>query len=352
MNLCVLLGGFSAERDVSLASGLRMAEALRTKGHAVTCVDPASGPLTAAQEQALLAGGVGTRPPSREQLQALASRERDPGAERAQGIDPAIATWPAVRGADVVVLALHGGQGEDGSLQALLDMAGIRYTGSGHLASAIAMDKQLSKILFRAAGVRTADWLMAPAPDAPEADGFAERVVSTLGLPVVVKPSKQGSSVALTVVKRVEQLAPAIAEAFVYDDEVLVEAFVPGRELTVGLLGPDEALPVFEIKPKNEIYDYECKYTAGMAEEGVAELPDALAAEIREQARLAYRALKLGGCARVDFRLTEAGEAYCLEANTLPGMTGLSLVPQAAAAAGLLFPDLCERIVGLARRGG
>lgn len=351
MNLCVLLGGFSAERDVSLASGLRMAEALRTKGHAVTCVDPATGPLTAEQERALLAGGVGTRPPSREQLQALASRERD-GAQRVEGIDPAIVTWPAVRGADVVVLALHGGQGEDGSLQALLDMAHVRYTGSGHLASAIAMDKQLSKILFRAAGVRTADWLMAPAAGSPEAEGFAERAVAALGLPVVVKPSKQGSSVALTVVKRVEQLAPAIAEAFVYDDEVLVEAFVAGRELTVALLGPDEALPVFEIKPKHEIYDYECKYTPGMADEGVAELPAALAAEIQAQARLAYRALKLGGCARVDFRLTEAGEPYCLEANTLPGMTGLSLVPQSAAAAGLLFPDLCERIVGLARRGG
>jgi D-alanine-D-alanine ligase len=347
VNICLLLGGFSAERDVSLASGLRIAEALRTQGHTVTCVDPAEGALSREREAAHLAAGVGSTPPSLEQLGAL----RD----GAGSIPPALAEWPEVRGADVVFLALHGGQGEDGTLQALLDLAGVRYTGSGHLGSALAMDKHLSKVLFRAADVGTADWLMATHPDdggaSPRSRAhFAEEVERTLGLPVVVKPSKQGSSVALSVVREREALDAAIALAFRYDDEVMVEQFVPGRELTVGVLG-DAALPVLEIIPKSGIYDYEAKYTPGMAEEKVAELGDGTRARLEEQALRAFRALKLRGCARIDFRMDELGNVYCLEANTLPGMTRLSLIPQAAAAAGILFPALCERIVGLAGRG-
>jgi D-alanine-D-alanine ligase len=158
--------------------------------------------------------------------------------------------------------------------------------------------------------------------------------------------------VGLTVVKTPEALAGAIDTAFEFDDEVMIERFIPGRELTVGILG-EQALPVGEIIPKHEIYDYECKYTAGMAEEV---FPAALSAEqtsrIQELARRAFAALKLSGCARIDFRLSsEDGEFYCLEANTLPGMTQLSLIPQAAAAAGIGFPELCERIVHLALAG-
>ena len=351
MNITVLLGGFSAERDVSLASGLRMAEALRTRGHTVTCVDPAEGPLSRDREAAHLAAGVGTRPPSLEQLGKLGGG--------AGSIPPALAEWRDVKGADVVLLALHGGQGEDGTVQALLDLAGVRYTGSGHLGSALAMDKHLSKVLFRAADVGTADWLMAPTPaEIARGNGglrrsrerFAEEVDHALGMPVVVKPSKQGSTVGLTVVRDPAQLDAALDLAFRYDDEVMVEQFVAGRELTVGVLG-DLALPVLEIIPKNEIYDYEAKYTPGMAEEKVAELGDSTRARLEEQALRAFRALKLRGCARIDFRMDELGNVYCLEANTLPGMTALSLIPQAAAAAGILFPELCERIVQLAGRG-
>jgi len=163
-----------------------------------------------------------------------------------------------------------------------------------------------------------------------------------------VKPSKQGSTVGLSIVKQEADLAPAIAEAFEHDDEVMIEQFIAGRELTVGILG-GEALPVGEIIPKHEIYDYECKYTAGMAEEI---FPAPLTAEqttaVQAQARQAFAALKLGGCARIDFRMSAAGEFYCLEANTLPGMTATSLIPQAAAAAGIPFPELCERIALLA----
>jgi D-alanine-D-alanine ligase len=273
---------------------------------------------------------VGTEPPSPDALRGL-----DGGKLR----DDLIA-MPEIRDAEVVFLALHGGQGEDGTVQALLDMAGVRYTGSGHLASALAMDKDLSKTLFRAAGVQTADWLMAPQPGA--------LVEQSLGLPVVVKPSKQGSTVGLSIVRDMVDLDAAVAEAFRYDDEVMIERFIAGRELTVGVIG-DEALPVGEIKPLKEIYDYECKYTAGMAvEEFPANLSQDATNKLREQSLRAFRALKLRGYARVDFRLDARGECFCLEANTLPGMTALSLIPQGAAAAGMGFEELCERIVQLA----
>jgi D-alanine-D-alanine ligase len=247
---------------------------------------------------------------------------------------------------DVLFLALHGGQGEDGTLQALLDLTRVPYTGSGHLASALAMDKDLSKKLFRAAGVPTADWLMAPAS--------VDEVRSALGFPVIVKPSKQGSTVGLTLVKQPNMLPAAIEEAFQFDDEVMIEQFIAGRELTVGILG-DEALPVGEIIPKHEIYDYECKYTAGMAEERFpADLSPSETAIIQALARRAFDALKLRGYARIDFRMATDGTFFCLEANTLPGMTQLSLIPQAAAASGIGFGELCERIVRLAldQRGG
>ncbi len=333
MRITVLLGGTSSERDVSIASGLRVADALRSRGHSVTAVDTVRGALTPAEEQAVLAGPVmKTLPPEQGALASLSS-ETLPATVRGLG---------AQRGADVVFIGLHGGQGEDGTLQALLDLTGIPYTGSGHLASALAMDKDLSKRLFRDAGVRTADWLMAPAHD--------DEIVAKLGLPVIVKPSKQGSTVGLTLVKQRADLQPAIVEARKFDDEVMIEQFIAGRELTVGILG-DVALPVGEIIPKHEIYDYECKYTPGMArEEFPARLSAVEAGTVQEQALLAFKALKLSGCARIDFRMMKDGTFYCLEANTLPGMTELSLIPQAAAAAGITFPELCDRIVQLALR--
>jgi D-alanine-D-alanine ligase len=339
VKLTVLLGGTSAERDVSIASGLRMAGALRERGHAVTAVDPASGVV----DLDALRRGVGAAPPTPEELERL----------RAGGFAATLLSLPAIREADVVVLGLHGGHGEDGTIQAMLDLAGVRYTGSGHLASALAMDKDLSKHLFRAAGVRTADWVMATADQEPRTRlRLIEEAARTLGLPVVVKPSKQGSTVGLTVVKRAEELEAAVREAFRHDDEVMLERFVPGRELTVGILG-GAALPVGEIIPRKEIYDYECKYTPGMAvEEFPARLEPAVAADLQAQAQRAFRALKLRGCARIDFRLSPDGESHCLEANTLPGMTETSLIPQAAAAAGLSFADLCERLVQLALEGG
>jgi D-alanine-D-alanine ligase len=258
-------------------------------------------------------------------------------------------TLKALPQADVLFLALHGGQGEDGTLQALLDLTGVPYTGSGHMASALAMDKDLSKHLFRAAGVPTADWLMAPAT--------VDEVRTALGFPVIVKPSKQGSTVGLSIVKKPEELQAAIDAAFEHDDEVMIEQFIAGRELTVGILG-DVALPVGEIIAKHEIYDYECKYTPGMAvEEFPARLSDEETQTVQTLAKQAFVALKLRGYARIDFRMTSDSKFFCLEANTLPGMTQTSLIPQAAAAAGISFPELCDRIVQIAleqrqQRGG
>jgi D-alanine-D-alanine ligase len=343
VKIVVLMGGTSAERDVSIASGLRIADALRSRGHTVTTVDTARGILQPAEEKVLLAGPVmKTAPPDVQTLARMNAR-----------VPATLSSMPAT---DAVFLALHGGQGEDGTIQALLDLTGVPYTGSGHLASALAMDKDLSKELFRAAGVATPDWLMCPRGwktlDERQRGEFVSSVAQQLGMPVIVKPSKQGSTVGLSLVRETATLPAAIDEAFQYDDEVMAEEFIAGRELTVGILG-DTPLPVGEIIPVHEIYDYECKYTAGMAREIFpADLEEAESRELQRLALVAFRALKLRGYARIDFRMSPQRGFFCLEANTLPGMTELSLIPQAAAAAGISFPALCERIVQLAFNDG
>src|SRR3954465_6821507 len=342
--ITLFLGGTSSERDVSLASGVRIAAALRERGYQVRTVDPAVGPLTQDEEKRILAGGVKVAPPSEDELRKMAR----------ESLPRLVKNIPSPQEADVVFLGLHGGYGEDGTIQALLDVVGVPYTGSGHLASAIAMDKDVSKHLFKNADVPTAEWILLNQSSWKSAAAdFGKTAIKRLGLPLIVKPSKQGSTVGLSIVKQAGELSAAIDEAFKFDDEVLVERFIAGRELTVCVIG-GEALPVGEIIPKHEIYDYECKYTPGMAvEEFPAKLSKAEAARIQDFARRAFAALKLRGCARIDFRMSSTdGEFYCLEANTLPGMTGTSLAPQAAAAAGISFPELCERIVRLALEGG
>src|SRR3989454_2486288 len=339
MRVTVLTGGATAERAVAFASASQIVAALRSRGHDVSVVDTAGGLLDERGERELLGAAVGTAPPAVDQLAAREQRMLSEG----------LAELPAVRDADVLFLAVHGGQLEGGTLQAVLDVIGVPYTGSGPLASALAMDKDLSKRLFRAAGVPVPAWFMAPV--APE------DVTTALGWPVIVKPSKQGSTVGLTLVKNAKGLDAAVALAAGYDDEVMVEQFIPGRELTVGVLG-DVPLPVGEIIPKHELFDYECKYTPGMSEEIFpAKLDTTLTRQLQELALTAHRALKLGGYSRIDFRLSPDGDIFCLEANTLPGMTRVSLLPKAAQAAGIEFPELCERICRLAReqdgrRGG
>jgi D-alanine-D-alanine ligase len=330
MRVTVLTGGTSAERDVALASAVQVVAALRACGHEVAVVDTARGYVPESEEPSLH-GTVGTRPPAIEELRSL---------ERGLLLS-GLGNIPVVRKADVLFLALHGGRGEDGTLQALLELIGVPYTGSGRLGSAMAMDKDISKRLFRQAGVPTPEWLMAPVTES--------RAAAALGWPMVVKPSKQGSTVGLTVVKGADELKPALTLARRYDDEVMLERFVPGRELTVGIL-EGRALVPGEIIPRHEIFDYECKYTPGMSEEIFpAELPAEMADRCGKLALLAHEALKLGGYSRVDFRLTPQGELFCLEVNTLPGMTATSLLPQAARAVGIEFPELCDRICRIAR---
>jgi len=334
VRVAILTGGTSSERDVALASGLQVAAALRERGHGVSMVDLATGYVPAEREAALLPGGVGREPPPPEQLQALQRGMLTAG----------LGEVPALRQAEVVFLALHGGPGENGTVQALLDVIGVPYTGSGRLASALAFDKDLAKHVLRDVGVRVPDWTMAPAD--------AASVAVLPGFPCVVKPSNEGSSVGLSLVRDPGNLGAAITLASRYDTEVMIEAYVPGRELTVGILG-ERALPVIEIVAKHELFDYECKYTPGMAEEFPAELPAALADRLCEAALTAHRALKLGGYSRIDFRADANGDIFCLEANTLPGMTANSLIPKAARAAGMSFPELCESICRLAlARGG
>jgi D-alanine-D-alanine ligase len=325
MKIAVLFGGTSEERDVSIASAAQIIPVLRSLGHEVVAVDTAAGRLSPPDERKLLESRVAPAPPSDQSMATLRSGALT---NPATAIDP--------RAIDVVFLALHGGAGEDGRIQAMLDLAGLRYTGSNHIASAAAMDKDLSKRLFRAAGVPTADWLMAPAS--------ADEVVRTLGLPVVVKPNKQGSTVGLTVVREATQLAPALDLARRYDDEVMIERFVPGREFTVGILD-GRALPVGEIIAPGEVFDYQSKYQVGGAREVFpADLPPAEASTLQKHALAAHRALKLGAYSRVDFRRDAQGGFWCLEANSLPGMTATSLLPQAARAAGIDFSTLLARI--------
>ncbi|HEY4214368.1 MAG TPA: D-alanine--D-alanine ligase [Steroidobacteraceae bacterium] len=325
MKIAVLFGGTSEERDVSIASAAQIIPALRDLGHEVLAVDTATGRLTAEAEKKLLTAGVAPEPPSGSMLAGMR--------ESALSLTT---NAPDIRDVDVVFLALHGGAGEDGRIQAVLDLAGLAYTGSNHIASATAMDKDLSKRLFRAAGVPTADWLMAPV--------LAHDVSETLGWPVVVKPNKQGSTVGLSIVRKAADLNAAIELAQRYDNEVMVERFVPGRELTVGILDR-QALPVGEIIVKGEVFDYQAKYQKGGAREVFpADLPAEAADHLQQLALLAHDALKLGVYSRVDFRMDPDGRFWALEANTLPGMTATSLLPQAAKVAGIDFPKLCERI--------
>ncbi|HEX6265266.1 MAG TPA: D-alanine--D-alanine ligase, partial [Burkholderiales bacterium] len=301
-------------------------------------VDTARGVLRGEEETKLLEAGVSPLPPGRGELDVLRT-----------GDIAALLRAPEMAGVDVAFLALHGGAGEDGTLQAMLDLTGIPYTGSGMLGSAIAMDKDIAKRLMLSAGVPTPEWLMAPATVAD--------VAEVVGWPAVVKPSKQGSTVGLTVVKDPKDFDDAVAEAFRYDDEVMIERFIPGRELTVPVLGEDP-LPVGEIIAQHEIFDYECKYQPGMAEEIFpADLTGAQVVTVQMLALKTHRALKLQGYSRVDFRLDADNTFWCLEANTLPGMTAASLFPKGAAAAGIPFPEVCERIceIGIeehARRRG
>ncbi|HTG81837.1 MAG TPA: D-alanine--D-alanine ligase [Geobacteraceae bacterium] len=292
----VLMGGLSAEREVSLKSGAAVHTALLARGYDAVAID------------------VG-----RDAAQVLARES-----------------------VEVAFICLHGRLGEDGAVQGLLEVMGIPYTGSGVMASALAMNKIFAKTVFAANGLTVAPYRVLRRGEAldPARLGFS--------LPVVIKPSQEGSSVGVSIVKDKTGIGPALAEAFRYDDEALVEQFIKGREIQVGILA-DRAVGAIEIVPKKEFYDFEAKYTAGMAEHILpAPLDAPLYEKVLREGERAHAALGCSGYSRVDFLVTEAGECFLLEVNTLPGMTALSLLPEIAGGAGIGFEELVERIIASA----
>lgn len=330
MRIAVLMGGTSDERVVSLSSGVQVARALREAGHEVVAVDTVRGVLGKREEELLRQEGVRPAPPTVEELRGLD-----------EGNTVALARDPALGPIDVFFVALHGGSGEDGTVQALLDVAGVTYTGSDRLGCSLAMDKEVSKRLFRDAGIPTPIW-MTGTPT-------AEEVERRLGLPVIVKVASGGSSLRLVLAHDRAELEGAIEESRTWSDVVLFEQYHTGRELTVGVVG-GRAMPVGEIIPAHEIFDYECKYQPGLAEEIFpADVPTELAQRVQRLAVQAHAALRLRDYSRIDFMVDAEGVPWCLEANACPGMTANSLLPKAARAAGLSFPQLCDRIAGLAR---
>lgn len=339
MNIIVLTGGTSAERNVSLASGKAIAKALKESGHKVKVIDPIFGnqqPDVMRIFEGTLK--IGEEFPSAKELKAYSNKK----------VLECIYS-DLFDNTDIVFLGLHGKFGEDGRIQSLLEMRGVKYTGSGVTSSAMAMDKDVSKIIFEYNNIPTARWFMINKGN-HEVLKVDESIKLKMGYPAVIKPNDEGSTVGLSIVQPdVEdiQLGNALNGAFEYSDRVMVEQFIEGRELTVGILG-DRALPVVEIKPKDGFYDYEHKYTSGMTEYICpADLPEKLANELQEKSLLAHNALGCRAYSRVDFRLNSKGEYFCLEVNTLPGMTELSLVPKAAKSAGISFGDLLNEIIEL-----
>lgn len=337
MDIVVLAGGLSPERDVSLSSGAKIANALIKKGHRVLLADVFTGvDEVSTFDEAFYKYHKDeysyTVPSEEPDLEALKGDRHDLIGENILSI---------CESADVSFLGLHGAIGENGQLQAVLDTHGIRYTGSGYAGSCIAMDKAVSKELMSFHNVLTPKWEVFSAKNISSADIHIK-------VPCVIKPLGCGSSVGVSIVNEESQLDKAIEYVKKYEDKLMVEEKILGREFSVGVLD-GEALPVIEIIPKAGFYDYKNKYQAGLTEEICpAALTDEQRDKMQNAAIKVHEILRLGSYSRVDFILDDKGDAYCLEANTLPGMTPTSLLPQEAKACGISYEDLCEKIVQLA----
>ncbi|MEW6508541.1 MAG: D-alanine--D-alanine ligase [Bacteroidota bacterium] len=324
LNVALLVGGTSPEREVSKASGKSILKALLDLGYNVKVIDPAYGLIQPKEEYKFFEEKDFSEISNKNQLEAINSTLLD--------------------GVDIVFIGLHGKWSEDGTLQALLEMRGIKYTGSKVLASALAMNKYMSKIMFQHFDVTTPKWFVVNKDEA-DLSLIREKIKKFFGFPCVIKPNDQGSTIGLTICRGEIELGSALNKAFEFASTVLVEEYIMGRELTVAILGK-QALPVLEIKPIDGFYDYEHKYTTGKSEYIVpAVIPPKVSNHLQHQALLAFNSVGCESYARVDFRLTKDYKTYCLEVNTLPGMTHLSLVPKMAAAAGITFEDLINRII-------
>lgn len=293
MKVGVIMGGISSERDISLKSGNSIVENINKEKYEVV---------------------------------PIIINEKEDIINKSKELDFAL-------------LALHGQFGEDGTVQSVLQTLGIPYSGCGPLSSAMCMDKDISKSILEAAGIRTAPWINLRKDDIIDFDKINE-----LGYPVVVKPTHGGSSVATFIVKEEKDIENCVSEAFKWDNEVMIEKFIKGDEITCPVFG-DKMLPVIAIKPKSEFFDFASKYEDGGAEEVVVQLENGLHAQVEEMALKTYKALKCEVYSRVDMIVTEKGIPYILEINTLPGMTKNSLIPKSAAALNIGFPELIDMII-------
>lgn len=308
IKVLVLMGGESTEREVSLRSGQAVYKALSNKGYNVSTLDMNSKSAAEIKE-----------------------------------IAP-----------DVVFIALHGNRGEDGTVQGMLELMRIPYTGSGVACSAICMNKVFTKKLLSYEGIPTAPFTILKKWEYNNRRQVAEELIDKLGLPVVIKASSQGSSIGTYIVKQAGQLLPAIDNAFRYDSEVIAEKYIEGMELTAAVIGNSEpqVLPVIEITAENEFYDYQAKYTPGKCAHIIpARISDETRTKVNQLAEQTYITMGCKGFARVDFMVDKCGNPYVLEINTIPGMTEMSLVPDAARAANIPFEELVEMIVNFAVEG-
>lgn len=337
MRIVVLSGGLSTERDVSISSGILVASALREKGHEVVLLDVFTGyEQNICDIDALFKQNYSFA--DKANVGETVSDLSEVRENRLNKSDRFIGTnvIEICTEADITFLALHGGEGENGQLQASLDLLGIKYTGTGYLGSALAMNKGLTKSVFVQNKINT---------PAGEIFKSLEDAKSWSIFPCVVKPCSGGSSVGIAKAENEEEYILAVKDAFRYENEIVVEQFVKGREFSVGILG-GKALPPIEIIPKSGFYDYAAKYQAGATDEICpADIDEQTDKKLRESAVAAYNSLHLDSYARVDFLVDENGEPFCLEANTLPGMTPTSLLPQEAAVEGMNYADLCEKII-------
>ena len=340
LKITVLAGGTSTERDVSFVSGAQVYRALKEKGHEVILLDVFMGYSgeDALDSEALFKSdrdwaadikAVTEAAPDIEEIRKLRPDKSD------SYFGPNVIH--ICRDSDIVFMALHGGDGENGRVQAALRLFGIKYTGSGYMGSALAMDKYFTKLIFDSKGVPTPEW---------KAYKKGEKVSkSPFGYPAVVKTHAGGSSVGVYIVNSHEEFVNGMKNAFKYGTDVIVEKYIKGRELTCCVID-GKAYPIVEIIPKSGFYDYKNKYQAGSTTEICpAEISDELTKKVQDTAVMAYKSLGLESYARMDFIADAKDNVYCLEANTLPGMTPTSLVPQEAAAVGLSFADLCQLLI-------
>ena len=336
MNIIVLCGGLSNERDVSLVSGNQIANALRNLGHRTVLIDVFFGYTGSYRTPADIFtmpynDSIAKISETAPDIEAIKKSRKQNNTSRIG--DNVI---EVCRAADMVFMALHGEDGEDGKIQAMFELMDIKYTGSDYVGSALAMNKGYSKQLFRQNGILTPNWIVVKKSNLP---------YPNIGFPCVVKPCSGGSSVGASVVYNEADYLKALRLAFQYEETAIVEQYIQGRECDVGVLA-GKALPVIEICPKCGFYDYKHKYQKGLAEEFCpADLPDATTKKLQDIGVKVFELLNLHAFARMDFILTENGEAYCLEANALPGMTPTSLIPQEAAAIGLTYEDVCQTIL-------